>query len=325
MRKLSGLFTTAILALSLTALFNGCGGGGTSTSRGGGTDATLTVSNASQVGDVVTQAVKLVAPATALGEVKGASLSPVKSAPLTRIFENVVPAVGKQVANQKQSNALHTEPCPNGGDIEVTNIGVPDLSGHVKVDVNVNACTIGAEAMNGALKVTVPLSGISDLAHITEFTIEVSSFTYSDPHSSISLTDNFTMIANNITYSGNSLTGGSLTLGGTVSGLIDGEAINIGCDSFGLSFSVNTEGVKVSVSGRINASCLGGWVSMVTNQPVFLPANALCPTVGQILASSGGNSVSVTIGADSRIDISFNGTLVQTYTNCNEVIGICKG
>ncbi|HXX79964.1 MAG TPA: hypothetical protein VEI46_00305 [Thermodesulfovibrionales bacterium] len=325
MRRLSCLFITAILALSFAALFHGCGGGGASTSRGGGTDATLTASNASQVGDAVAQAVKLVTPSTALGEVKGASVSPDTSAPLISIIEKVVPVVEKHAANQKQSSALlPSQNCENGGNIQVTNISVPDLSGHVTADVNVNACTIGSEVMSGTLEVTVPVGAINDLAHVTDFTIVASSFTYSDPHSTIALTDNFTMIASNITYSGNSLTGGSLTLGGTVSGIIDGEAINIGCDSFGLSFSVDTAGgITVSISGRINASCLGGWVSMATNQQVYLPAHASCPTGGEIVVSAGGISVNVSIQPSSEIDIFFNGSLIQKYDNCLEVIGLC--
>ena len=325
MRKLSGLFITAMLALSLTASFNGCGGGGASTSRGGGTDATLTAANAPQVGDAVTQAVKLVGPVTALAEVKGASLSPAGKAPLISIFENIVPVVRNHAANEKQSSALYTSPCPGGGSIEV-GVPVPVSLDHVKADVNVNSCTMGSEAMNGALKVTVPVGAISDLAHVTEFTIEASSFTYSDPHSTISLEDNFTMVASGITYNGNSLSQGSLTLGGSVVGSIDGNQVNIGCDSLRFQLlSANTSGVTVSVSGRMSASCLGGWVIIGTNVPVFLPAHASCPTGGEVLVSAGGNNVTVHIAADSSITISFNGSVVHTYNNCNEVIGICRG
>lgn len=324
MRKLSGLCIT--LVLSLAVFFNGCGGGGSSTSRGGGNDATLTSANASQVGNAVTQAVKLVAPATALGKVKGASLSPGRKAPLISIFEKVVPVVRNQAANEKTPSALRTESCPDGGNIEVTSLTPDGLSGKVKADVNVNGCKIGEETMNGVLEVTVPLDAIDDLAHVKEFTVEVSRFTYTDPHSSISLTDNFTMIADNITYNGDSLKSGSLILGGTAVGTIDGEAISIGCDSFGLSFSVDPAGgISVWVSGRINATCLGGWVTLATNQPFYLQAHASCPTGGDMVASSGGNSVSVLIATDSKITVSFNGTVIQTFNNCSEVTGICKG
>jgi hypothetical protein len=178
--------------------------------------------------------------------------------------------------------------------------------------------------MNGALKVTVPIGAFNDLAHVKEFTIEASSFTYSDPHSTVSLTDNFTMVASNITYNGNSLAGGSLTLGGTVSGTIDGSPINIGCDSLGFQFSADTSGVTVSVSGRMSASCLGGWVTLTTNQWVSLPSGAQCPAGGEIVVSAGGSSVKVSIQANSEIDIFFNGSLIQTYDNCTKVTGLCK-
>ena len=327
MKKLSGLFIITMLTLSLAALFNGCGGGSSpSTSRGGGTDATLTASNAPQVADVVRQAVKLVAPAT-LGQVNATSVSPEKRAPLMSIFEKVAPVIGKHATNGKQSSdILPSEHCSGGGSIEVTNISVPDLSGNVKADVNVNGCTIGTETMNGVLKVTVPVGALTDILHTEKFTIEVTSFTYSDSTTtSLSLTDNFTILARDFTYDGDSLTGGSLTLGGTVSGTIDGSPVNISCDSLGSQFSVNSSGVTVSVSGRMSTSCLGGWVTLSTNIPVFVPADANCPTGGEIVVSAGGSSVTMHVEANSKIDIFFNGALVQKYDDCSQVIGLCTG
>ncbi len=327
MKKSDILFVVGILMLSLATLLTGCGGGGGDTSRSGGTDATLTASNAPQVGDAVTQAVKLVAPAT-LGQVKAGSVSSEKRAPLMAIFQNIAPAIGKRAASGKQSSSLYHEDCTGGGSIEVTSISDVDVHLNVTADVTVNECNIGTQTMNGVLKVTLPADQAGDPLHASEFTIKVSNFTYSDPSNStsISLTDNFTIVATGFTYDGNNnLTGGSITIGGSVTGTIEGKDVNIMCDSLGFQFTSNTSGVTVSVSGRINASCLGGWVTLSTNQPVSLPAGASCPTGGEIVASSGGNSITVHIAADSKITVFFNGSLTNTYDNCTEVQGLCNG
>ncbi len=325
MKRNDIVLIVGVLMLSLATLLTGCGGGGADTSRSGGSDATLTAANAPQVGDAVTQAVKLVVPTTALGGVKAGSVSSGRHAPLMSIFQTAVMALGNQGVNQRQASAMSHTDCSGGGNIEV---GTPEPVSldHVQADVNINSCTMGAETMNGVLKVTVPTSALSDLKHVSEFTVEVSSFTYTDPHVNVSFTDNFTMIGENITYSGSSLTGGTLTMGGTVTGTIDGGSVNIQCDSFRTQFSSGASGVSVSVSGRINALCLGGWVALATNQPVFIPAGANCPTAGDVsVTGAGGSTVGVVFGSDSRVNIFFNGALIQTYNSCMDVVGVCKG
>lgn len=324
MKRYNILVAVGVLMLSIAVLLMGCGGGGGDTSRSGGSDASLSASNAPQVGDTVIQAARLVTPTTALGEVKAGSVSSQGPAPLMSIFKGIAPFVERQAVNEKRPSSISSEPCPNGGSIEV-GTPVPVSLDHVKADVTVNECKIGTETMNGSLEVTVPTSALSDLQHVNEFTIEVSSFTYSDPHTNtnLSLTDNFTMVAKDIRYSGDSLTRGSLTLGGTISGTINGEAIDVQCDSFKLQFSAGQSGVSVWVSGRIKASCLGGWVAMTTNAPVFLPVNADCPTGGEIIASAGGSSVKIAISGDKSIRIYFNSTLIQSYPDCSGVEGLC--
>lgn len=319
--KLKGLQVMGILILSLATLLAGCGGGGGDTSRSGGPDATLTTSNASQAGDAVVQAVKLIAPAT-LGQVKAGSISPGKSAPLIAIFQNIAPVVGQRWASEKQSSAIYHQDCSGGGNIEV-GTPVPISLDHVQADVNVNSCTIGTSTMNGVLQVTLPIDDAGDPLHASEFTIEVSSFTYSDSITTLDLTDNFIMVAKDMSWDGDTPTSGTITLGGTVSGTTGSGPINIGCDSLEFQFSAGSSGVTVSVSGRINASCLGGWVTLSTNQAVFFSSNADCPTGGEVVVSSGGNSVTMHVKANSEIDIYFNGSLIQTYDDCTEVVGLC--
>jgi hypothetical protein len=333
MRKWS-VFIVGMLTLSLIVILVACGGGDKgSPSVSAGPDATLTSASASQVGDTVTQAVKLVAPAAALGNLKSSSISPEQQPPLVSILDTVLSAY-RYSAQGKHISALYTskENCTNGGTITVNVTSVDLLKKLIHADIDVSACTVGTQTLNGTMGVDYIVGSINipptleNLKNFEKVTITTSGFTYANTANNDNLIfTGLTLVLQDFTYNGDAPAHGSITLGGLVTGTIDGEAINIEGDSLGLVFSANPTGVTVSLSGRIRASCLGGWVTIATNQPVFTPANAHCPTAGQILVSSGGNSVSVAIGADSRITISFNGNPVQTYNNCNEVKGFCKG
>jgi len=335
MKKLSGLFIITMLTLSLAALFNGCGGGSSpSTSRGGGTDATLTASNAPQVGDAVTQAVKLVAPTSALGNLKTSSISPKEQPPLMSILDTVLSAYRNSVQG-KHISALYTykKNCTNG-DITVNVTSVDPLKKLIHADIDVSSCTVGTQTLNGTMGVDYIVGSIDALTNPTlenlknfeKVTITTSGFTYVNTTSNDNLTlTDLTLVLQDFTYNGDIPIHGSITLGGTVTGTIDSEAIDVGCDSLGLVFSADASGVAVSVSGRMSTSCLGGWVTLSTNLPVFVPADANCPTGGEIVVSAGGSSVTMHVEANSKIDIFFNGALVQKYDDCSQVIGLCTG
>ncbi len=326
MKKSRGLQIAGVLMLSLAALLASCGGGGTDTSRSGGTDATLTASNAAQVGDSVIQAAKLVAPTAALGQVKTADVSADRKPVVLNIFQTILPVVRDQQGNSKGSSALKTQPCPSG-DIELTSVSLQDLSGNVTADVNVNNCTVETATMNGSLEVTFPASAISDPQHVSEFTITTSNLTYSDSvtNDAVTLSDNFTMKFENISYSGNTVTGGTVTMGGSVTGTIDNEPINVECDSFGVRFnSPDTTGINVWVSGRISAQCIGGWVTMSTNTPIFFPLSGTCPTNGEVVVTANGSTMTMDIAANESITIYLNGTVINTYSDCNKVKGFCS-
>ena len=334
MKRLGSLLIMGVMALSLLYFQTGCGGGsGASTSREGGPDASLTVSNAEQVGDTVTQAVKLVAPAAALGDLKTSSVSPEKRPPLLSILEKVLPVSGKSIQAKHMSGAsVFNEDCAGGGSITVNITGVDILKELINADINVSSCTVGAQTLNGTMHVEYIVGSIDALTNPTldnlknfkKVTITTSDFTYVNTTNTDNVTLNdLTLVLQDFTYNGNVLTGGSITLGGVTTGTIDGEVVDIECDSFGLLFNTDPAGTAVSVSGRIKASCLGGWVTMVTNQSVFVPANAHCPTGGDIVVSAGGNAVTVHIAADFKITISFNGNVVKTFNSCSEVKGLC--
>jgi hypothetical protein len=328
------MLATGVVVLSLSLCMTGCGGGGdASTSRGGGPDATLTAANAGQVGDTVIQAVKLVAPAAAMGELKTSGIPAQQNSPLVGILEEVLSASGSSAARHISGFSVYDKPCSGGGNIAANVNDVDFVNKLIKGDVNANSCKIGTQTLNGTMHVEYKLKNLSDLQNPTydnlknfeKVTITTSGFTYVNTANSdnITLTD-ITMVLRDFTYNGNVLTGGSVTMGGVVSGTIGGEAVNIECDSLGLSFTAGPSGVTVSISGRIKAACVGGWVTLTTNAPVFFPANVPCPSGGNVAVTAGGNTVLVNIAPDSRIAVFLNNDLVKTYKDCSEVKGLCK-
>lgn len=336
MKRFGSLLIIGVAILFLSCFLTSCGGNGASTSRGGGPDASLTASNAQQVGDAVAQAVKLVAPTAALGDLKSSSIASANKPPLVSILEKVMSVSGNSItAEHISSLATIHDNCTNGGSIKVDITGVNPFNQTIDADINVNSCTIGTQTLNGTMKVEYVVGSIDALTNPTfdnlknfkQVTITTSGFTYANTESEDNVTlTSLTLVLKDFTYSGNILTGGSITLGGIVTGIIAGETIHIECDSFGLLFTEDSaSGVTVSVSGRIKPSCLSGWVRITTNSPVSLPVNAHCPIGGDIGVSAGGNNVNVIIDADSKITIYFNNDLVQTFNSCDDVKGFCSG
>jgi hypothetical protein len=337
MKWLGNSVISGVLTFFFLVSLIGCGGSDdASTSRGGGQDASLTASNAQQVGDTIVQAVKLVAPTSALGDLKASRISSAKRSPLASVLEKVL-SVSINNSITMHSSALTTinNSCAGGGSIAIDINSVNPVNKVIKADINVNTCTTGTETLNGTMSVEYVMKSLADLTDPTldnlknfeKLTITTARFTYVNAanNDNVTLSD-ITLVLKDFTYNGNILTGGSVTLGGSVTGAIGDEQINIEGDSLRLVFALDKTGaMTVSVSGRINASCLGGWVRITTNLPVFVPSDGGCPTAGDIVASSGGNAVRVVIAEDSGITVYFNSDPIQTFNSCNEVRGLCGG
>jgi hypothetical protein len=336
MKKFGSLLITGVVIFFLSCFLTNCGGGsGATTSRGGGPDASLTASNAQQVGDAVAQAVKLIVPTASLGDLKVSSMSSANRPPLVSILEKVISVSGNNITKEHISSlATIHDNCADGGNIKVDITSVNPFNQTIDADIYVNSCTVGTQTLNGTMEVEYVVGSIDALTNPTfdnlknfkKLTITTSGFTYTNTESEDNVTLNsLTLVLKDFTYSGNILTGGSITLGGIVTGIIAGETIYIEGDSFGLLFTEDSvNGVTVSISGRIKPSCLGGWVRIITNSPVFIPIDAQCAIGGNIVVSAGGNNVSVVFAEDSGITIYFNNDLVQTFNSCNDIKGFCS-
>lgn len=341
--KKSGIYIKSFLLIFICLgmlLLSGCGGGG---GGGGITEAPLTAANAPQAGGAAIQTVNLVGAASALGELQTSSISSKTSSktssetylkpPLRSILDKVI-SISKI---QRHKSEVHTEGsmppttenCSGGGTITVSATWIgpdnpPDesLAVDFRANMTFNSCKEGNEILNGSMSMVFE----GPLSAPTKLTVSTSKFTYADTAAKDSITmTNLNMVLTDFSFSGNELTGATIIMTGAVSGTVNGEPINVECDSYKTVFSSSGSGVTVSISGRIKASCLGGWVAVITNTPVFVPTGADCPTAGEIVVTSGGNSVKLVIASNSEITIYYNNTLVQTYNNCEDVDGLCVG
>ncbi len=327
----------ALILMGMLPLLLSCGGGG---GNGGPAqpEATLTAEKAPAVAGAVFQAGNFSGLSTEFSEfgeieISSTSLKTQSKPPLRDILDKVV-SIAK---NQKHKSPIHvagsmpptTESCSGGGTITVSATWtgpdeptdpsqVVDFTG----TATFSSCKEEETTMNGVMNIAFKGS----LSTPTRLTVSTSSFTYVDTEENHNITmTNLTVDFTGLTFAGDELTGCTITLSGAISGNVGADPINQEYDNFKMVLNEDATGTTASIFGRLKASCLGGWVAVSTNKPVFIPEEADCPTDGEIIVTSGGNSVKVVIASDSKITIYFNDTLVQTYNNCEEVDGLCVG
>jgi hypothetical protein len=163
------------------------------------------------------------------------------------------------------------------------------------------------------------------LTEPSKITISTPELTYADSYTAdhVSINDLTITITDFTMDVMSQFLGGAITITGEVSGIIGGNPIDVQCDNFKMEFNFSSVGTTLSISGNIKAPCLGDWITITTNTPISTPIDSYCPTAGEIVVISGEYSVTILIKSDSKIEVYYNGTLVQTYNSCIEVMGLC--
>jgi hypothetical protein len=324
----SNNFELVILALSLALILTGCGGGG---GGGGQAQSILNSDNAPQVAGSVLQAAAAAGRTTELGETETLSVSSVTlSKPLLRRILNRAMSISKTEISQAEllaqgSLPSTTENCAGGGTVTLSatwtdNPQDPSNVINLQMTMTFNSCREGTETLNGAM--TIAYSG--SLLNPTTLTISASNLSLVDTATGDNITmTNYSMVFSDLVFSGDELTGGTITMTGTISGTVGNDPIYQEYDNFKNVFMEDATGASISISGRVRVSCLGDWITITTHTPIFMPAGASCPTEGDISVTSGGNSVQVVIESDLTVTVYYNDTLVQSYSDCEEVDGLC--
>ncbi|MBZ0157724.1 MAG: hypothetical protein K8I29_16130 [Alphaproteobacteria bacterium] len=318
-----------LLALLCTILVS-CGGGG------GGSSSLLSSTNADKAGSALAQTIGIESSLSELGEYgTSKSLPSSPGSPLTAILSNAVSIAGSSQGDGL--NKMSSSSCSGGGSIAVSDSGSA-------YNASFNSCRSGTVTMSGSMNIALDGS---------RYTVTTSGFSYSETSTDTSLNlDNLTIVYSSVTMSGSRLTGYTGTITGSITGTMRGKAVSEECNNLSISTSL-TNGVTVSISGQVKYGCLGSdWLTVTTTTPIYYPASSYsgvsggsfsgsvegvsiyswsprstsvsaCPTAGEVTATSGGNTVKVSIASDSKVSLYYNDSLIQTYSDCDSIEGLC--
>ncbi len=337
------LIAAVVLGMFVSVLA-GCGGGG----GGGGdtpapspapsTEASLSATNAPQAGSAVLQAANIVGAASAIGAYQPAGASSgtashYTSPVLIALYEQAVSFANSQKSKSEiqiaGSRGPITETCDGGGTVSIsatwTGPDNPTNASQVvdfRGNMTYSSCREDTHTLNGSASIAFE----GPLSAFTKLTFSASNVSYSDTVNSDMLTfTNVSIVFSDFAFTNGKLTDASITLSGGLSGTAHGAPLSIECDGYKMVFNSGGGGTAVSMSGRIKPACLGGWVTVSTNIPLFVPTGANCPTAGEVIVASRGNSAKTVAALDSKITVYFNSVPVQTYNSCKDVEGLCAG
>jgi hypothetical protein len=334
-KKFMSHFKFLALIFSLALIFTCCLSSEDEEEGTTQTTATLSEDNAPKTAGAAIQAVNVVGAFSGLGGIgfSSVSLDTHDKSPLGRIIDKALSITKLQRSTAdlfaQGSMPLMTEDCTDGGSMtfSATWIGPDQPSGPSDVQdftatITLNSCTEGTETQNGTFIIT--FNGSMENPTGITLTTPILSFIDTATNDNLTMT-NLTLSITIPTISGEEITGGTFSLDGAIYGSVDGDPINQEYDDFRIVMSSDTTGDTASISGSLKAVCIGGWVTITTNTPVFVPIGANCPAEGEMTITSGDNTVRVVVASNSTITVYFNDALVQTYNDCEEVDGLCTG
>jgi hypothetical protein len=329
---MSHIFKLLILMFSIVFIFTCC----LSTEEEESTPktaATLTADNAPASAGAAVQVANVAGAFSSLGGigVSSASTDDHFKSPLQRLVDKALSMTELKYATAdlfaQGSMPQTTISCTDGGTMTMSASWIgpdqpsdPSQVSNFTATITLSSCTEGTETQSGSF--TIAFAGSMDSP--TGLTLSTTSLTFVDTATGDNLTmANLTMSISIPTMSGDEITGGTFSLNGSISGSVDGDPINQEYDNFQIIASSDGTGETLSMSGSLRALCLGGWVTIATDIPMFIPIGADCPTAGEVTVTSGENTVWAVVASNSTITVYFNGDLVQIYTDCEEVDGLC--
>ena len=326
------LILTTVLATLLTAC-GGSDGGDGGIGAAIEPDAQLTTNNSPQVASAVTKSINL----TEIGDLLGgigdisalsASHKLENKGYLYKVLSKLITIPKTQIISDGQLGVKGTVPstteaCSGGGTVIMsatwTGPDIPQDASQIsdlEATLTFSSCKEGTATING----TASFTFAGTLDNPTGFTFSSLNFTFADS----STGDNITMTNFSLVITSPDLTGSTIMLSGAISGIADNLSIIDVYENLTIDHRYTQNGDMFTLSGRMRPVCLDGWITINTSIDIFVPANADCPSAGEIIITSAGDNISVVMESDSTISIYFNGTLVQTYGDCTELEGLCS-
>jgi hypothetical protein len=288
---------------------------------GNGTDSIFTASNTPMAAGAIVQSFNLLGLITDL-----TSLSPIGNYTGNIKMSATIPG-HSIIPYHKEGIPLPSMECEESGTISlnVTWDG-PTLPTDPSQIINLNikmtfdSCTQFGCSMNGSVQMIFE----GPLSDPTKIKISVPELTYTNANSGDDVTlKDLSITITGFTMEADQLISGTIEVSGTLSGTVGGSSIDVKCENFKIEFVLSSEGTSITISGKIKPSCLGDWITITTPIPIFIPMGDDCPTAGEIVATSGEYNVRIIISSNYNIEVYFNETLIETYTNCREVMGLC--
>ena len=298
----------------------------------------LSVQNASMAGAAAIQSTHLISTSNLLlGEIDAMSNASksLRVAPMTRLMNfalNVAKTQSLQWRNPEpsvrtQGSAQELGWCSDGGTVSMKASWIgPDEPEDLSEIVNLNATlTFNSCREDSVLfKGTIKLSVQGSLLNPSSLALSSSSFSYWDTEFGDSVTlKNLKIVVSDVVLTAEKIVRGTITVDGSVYGFVDSDPINEAFDDFRLVYRSVSGGGTVSISGRIKPSCIGAWISVSTNAPLYFSDYGYCPTAGDIAISSTSDTVRMVVSSDYQITIYLNDLPVQSFHDCEDIDGLC--
>lgn len=332
--KSSGMGACILALLFTGSLFIIASGGGGGDSSAPAESAVLDSGNADAAADAIMQSLDMAGPTAMLDG--GVPLSAAGGAmqvdsPLRGVFSTALDGYRTAVAEaQGMSTPLVQYDCENVG---VGTMDIPDLTeqdliqasitGSLSITMSYSNCVQGTQTLDGSM--TMHIIGDVVNHNVNSMTITASYFNFIDSATSENIImTGYQMIGDQLTFDAqDELTAATFRITGDIQGTVDGQAIDASFHRFAVRFVEQVGGETLTINGMLNNDCIGGWATVSTATPLFMPDLADCPTAGVFSVKSGDNIVRAEAASNSSVSVYFNDVLVTTYTTCNDVEGSC--
>ncbi|HIP18713.1 MAG TPA: hypothetical protein EYG78_05185 [Sulfurovum sp.] len=277
-------FTTALLTGASLLLFTACGSSGGS--GGGSTTKTMVPITEENADTVISSTVQSISGIMEVGDITQSN----DSSNIVKATTHLSKLGNIASANMEPGTLAEsgTEQCSDGGSVSYNG---NETSGGT---VTFSQCEEYGTTINGTM--TISINGAETTTIMTNFSVKTS---YAEVYYS-----NATMDLNTNTY--------DMSVTATGYTIEDGDRYDFE------NYSLTKSGNSYTFSGLIKTDCMGGWVEIKTNKALVMTEYS-CPTAGEIVSVGNNSELKMVFNADMSVDISVNGNLYNTYSDCEEL------
>jgi hypothetical protein len=330
-QKIIDVLIVVITVMIFTPFIQGgCSGGGGSSSPAAGTTRTLASVSASSATDSLELLESVSSIEQGISDGSDEAAGALSTGPVQPTIFSKIRGIMDKVADETQIGGVHAlgslpasppTPCADNGteSVSMTWDG-PDnpldctQMSNVSMTLTMDQCSELGETMDGTMKVTLPGSSCTLLAGDPTNMTMVMDMTIDDGVSILDF-NKLTMKVSNLVYDQNGeITDMTVLLDGTVTE--DQESVSFGDFYIDWTFdSVNTQ-YLTSMDGYIECPCVNGWLQITTQEDIVLPLGAACPVGGLYTITGSDGEATISINADTSVDIIMDGAVIQSYPSC---------